>query len=83
MAIYIIYLHWLVPGNKSHLRKTANKKAVSADTVALIKQWPIYELESEFYEFAKRHFNLIKEKLNGEQGAQQFFFEKIRPKKHW
>ncbi|XP_018496506.2 heparan sulfate 2-O-sulfotransferase 1 [Galendromus occidentalis] len=70
-------------GKKSHLRKTSNKKPVNAETVALIKQWPTYLLESEFYEFAKRHFNSIKDKLNSEQGSQQFFFEKIRPKKRW
>lgn len=70
-------------GNKSHLRKTSNKKTVSSETISQIKQSPIWQLESEFYEFAKKHFNSIKEKLNTEQTVQQFFFEKIRPKKHW
>lgn len=74
-------------GKKSHLRKTANKKDPSPETVEQIQASDIWKMENEFYEFALDQFHFIRKKSLDirksdlvENGTQMFFYEKIRPK---
>lgn len=79
-------LHLYDTGSKSHLRKTFNKLRPSPETVAQIQESRVWRMENDFYEFAFKQFNFIKNKtlneLNGRtvDKGKQFFFEKIRPK---
>ncbi|XP_054156672.1 heparan sulfate 2-O-sulfotransferase 1-like [Oppia nitens] len=74
-------------GPKSHLRKTYNKLEPSAETVAKIRESRVWQMENDFYEFAVKQFKFIRQRtlitiddqLVGKE--QQFFFEKIRPKR--
>jgi len=45
-----------------HLRKTKDKIAPSKETVRIIKESLIYQLEHELYEFAKEQFNFLKQR---------------------
>ncbi|XP_032814886.1 heparan sulfate 2-O-sulfotransferase 1 [Petromyzon marinus] len=73
-------------GTKSHLRKTAEKKAPSADTVHTLQQSEVWKLEHEFYEFALEQFSFIRAHTVREKDgelyplAQNYFYEKIYPK---
>lgn len=74
---------YLILGSKSHLRKTNLKLPLRAETISFFKNSTVWQLENQFYEFAKRHFDFIKSRtvntdLSGK--GQQFFYEKIRPK---
>nr|CAG4641800.1 EOG090X088H [Eurycercus lamellatus] len=70
-------------GSKSHLRKTNMKIPPKAETLARFRNSTVWQLESQFYEFALRHFEAVKARtLNPDMSdkGQQFFYEKIRPK---
>ena len=76
----------LPPGQKSHLRKTANKLKPSEDTINFFKSSPIWEVEEEFYNFVLDNFHMQKKRsLKTVDGvvmpiSGQFLYEKIRPK---
>ena len=71
---------------KSHLRKTYGKKPPSKETIKAIHKSKVWQMEQDFYMFAKKNFNAIKKRVlqsNGSSSSgnsQQFRFEKIRPK---
>ncbi|XP_013420047.1 heparan sulfate 2-O-sulfotransferase 1 [Lingula anatina] len=77
-------LDMFISGEKSHLRKTTNKKPPSEETVSKIQESNIWKMEHDFYEFAKKQFHFIKSKsLQGDSlkpFKQLFFYEKIRPR---
>ena len=58
----------------------------SDDTIAKIQESEVWKMESEFYQFAKEHFHVIKKRTfefkNGYmvERQQQFGYEKIRPR---
>ncbi|XP_021949197.1 heparan sulfate 2-O-sulfotransferase 1 isoform X2 [Folsomia candida] len=68
---------------KSHLRKTFGKQLPSKDTIKAIHKSKIWQMEQDFYMFAKKNFNSIKKRALPTDGStfipQQFRFEKIRP----
>jgi heparan sulfate 2-O-sulfotransferase HS2ST1 len=69
---------------KSHLRKTYGKQPPSKETIKTFHKSKIYQMEQDFYMFAKRNFNSIKKRAlpldSSKSIPQQFRFEKIRPK---
>ncbi|XP_061744743.1 heparan sulfate 2-O-sulfotransferase 1-like [Nerophis ophidion] len=73
-------------GNKSHLRKTTEKKPPAKETTAKLQQSKVWKLENEFYEFALEHFQFVRAHAVREKDgellalAQSFFYEKIYPK---
>ncbi|XP_022106316.1 heparan sulfate 2-O-sulfotransferase 1-like [Acanthaster planci] len=73
-------------GQKSHLRKTANKLKPSDETIEFFKSSPIWEVEEEFYNFVLDNFHMQKKRsLKTVDGmvvpvSGQFLYEKIRPK---
>ncbi|XP_014677747.1 PREDICTED: heparan sulfate 2-O-sulfotransferase 1-like [Priapulus caudatus] len=73
-------------GKKSHLRKTFNKASPAPETIAKIEATRVWQMESEFYEFARDQFHFQKKRTMVETDGvlvdrgQQFMFEKIRPK---
>ena len=64
----------------SHIRRTIHKDSVSQKTIDAFKDTRIYKSEMEFYEFARSHFDVIKNELT-ENGANKrvYHYEKIRP----
>jgi len=70
---------------KSHLRRTYGKQEPSRETINLIHKSKIWQMEQDFYMFAKKNFNQIKKKFLPADGSpvipQLFHYEKIRPKK--
>lgn len=77
----------LFSGEKSHLRKTANKLPPKEETIERIHESPIWQMENEFYQFAKNQFEFIKRKTlrTSDDGdlleiGRQFRYEKIRPR---
>jgi len=81
----IKFLKFLIfcPGGKSHLRKTYGKQPPSKETVRVIRKSKIWQMEQDFYMFAKKNFNGIKKRTISNTGMplpQQFRYEKIRPK---
>ncbi|XP_029938715.1 heparan sulfate 2-O-sulfotransferase 1 isoform X1 [Salarias fasciatus] len=73
-------------GNKSHLRKTNDKKPLTKETMEKLRQSDVWKLENEFYEFVLKYFQFVRahavRKKDGELYilAQSFFYEKIHPK---
>ncbi|XP_003380199.1 heparan sulfate 2-O-sulfotransferase 1 [Trichinella spiralis] len=68
-------------GRKSYLRKTVKKIPPSEQTLAQIRQSPIWKMEQDFYEFAKRQFHflkLIKTRLGGKREI-GYHYEKVKP----
>ena len=67
----------------SHIRKTIHKDQVSQKTIDAFKDTRIWKAEMEFYEFARSHFDVIKNELNenGAAGKRIYHYEKIRPGK--
>lgn len=67
----------------SHIRKTIHKDQVSAETHDAFKNTRIWKAEMEFYEFAKSHFEVVKNEILGNEGEintkQIYHYEKIRP----
>lgn len=80
-------LHLYENGNKSHLRRTINKIEPSPETIEIIRQSKVWQMENDFYTFALQQFNFIKQRTLLAKGestftftGRQFFFEKIRPR---
>lgn len=73
-------------GQKSHLRKTTEKKLPTKQTIAKLQQSDIWKMENEFYEFALEQFQFIRAHTVREKDGdlyiltQNFFYEKIYPK---
>ena len=73
-------------GGKSHLRKTATKKALEQSTIDHFRESKIWKMENDFYEFAYKIFQDIKRRTLVEKDGklvalkQQYFYEKIRPR---
>ncbi|CAG7716795.1 unnamed protein product [Allacma fusca] len=69
---------------KSHLRKTFGKIPPSKETIKAIHKSKVWQMEQDFYMFAKKNFNAIKKRALPSNGSApitpQFRFEKIRPK---
>jgi heparan sulfate 2-O-sulfotransferase HS2ST1 len=74
-------------GSKAHLRRTYNKVQPSAQTVSKIQASRVWQMEQHFYDFAAKQFEFIRQKtlqtIDGRHvdRGQQFFFEKVRPKR--
>ena len=68
------------------MRKTLNKIPASTETLKKFHSSAVWQLEHEFYQFAKDHFHFVKRKTfdlsSGimEEKKQQFMYEKIRPR---
>ncbi|VDP33445.1 unnamed protein product [Soboliphyme baturini] len=75
-------------GDKSHLRKTTMKIKPQVDTVLKIRKSKVWQMEHEFYVFARDHFNSVKrhytqvvsDGADGIKAQQKFHYEKIRPR---
>ncbi|XGW35771.1 hypothetical protein V3C99_019170 [Haemonchus contortus] len=75
--------------NRAHLRNTKRKFPPTERTLAIIRKNEVYQLEREFYEFAKEEFQAIfKKATNGTSNAMdvlrlksQYHYEKIKPEK--
>ncbi|KRX73578.1 Heparan sulfate 2-O-sulfotransferase 1 [Trichinella sp. T6] len=68
-------------GRKSYLRKTVKKIPPSEQTLAQIRQSPVWKMEQDFYEFAKRQFHflkMIKTRLGGKREI-GYHYEKVKP----
>ncbi|KRY84626.1 Heparan sulfate 2-O-sulfotransferase 1 [Trichinella pseudospiralis] len=68
-------------GQKSYLRKTVKKIPPSEQTLAQIRQSPIWKMEQNFYEFARRQFHflkLMKTRLGGKRET-GYHYEKVKP----
>ncbi|KRZ67696.1 Heparan sulfate 2-O-sulfotransferase 1 [Trichinella papuae] len=68
-------------GRKSYLRKTVKKIPPSEQTLAQIRQSPIWKMEQNFYEFARRQFHflkMIKTRLGGKRET-GYHYEKVKP----
>lgn len=66
--------------NKSHLRKTSQKRDPLEETVNKIKTSKIWKMENELYEYALEKFHDVKRQvLEKGDRVQNFFYEKIRP----
>ena len=72
-------LHHYTSSNKSHLRQTKQKIEPLNQTIRKIMNHKVWQMENEFYEFAKEQFNFIKQRILTDK-KQIYFFEKIRPK---
>ncbi|XP_018325105.1 heparin sulfate O-sulfotransferase, partial [Agrilus planipennis] len=68
---------YFMKSNKSHLRQTIQKTPPSEETINILKQSPVWQMENDFYEFALEQFHFIKKQI---QTQQKFIYEKIRPK---
>ncbi|XP_015789555.1 heparin sulfate O-sulfotransferase [Tetranychus urticae] len=79
-------LHLYENGNKSHLRRTINKIEPSTETVEIIRQSKVWQMENDFYSFALQQFDFIKQRTFRTKESsftftgRQFFLEKIRPR---
>lgn len=75
-----------IPGKKSHLRKTSEKKPPTRESIAKLQQSAIWKMENEFYDFALEQFQFVRAHAVREKDgelyllAQNFFYEKIYPK---
>ncbi|KJH42886.1 heparan sulfate 2-O-sulfotransferase [Dictyocaulus viviparus] len=75
--------------SRAHLRNTKRKFPPSNHTLSLIRKSEAYQLEKEFYEFAKEEFKAVfKKATNGSNNALdvlrlplQFHYEKIKPER--
>ncbi|CAJ0958016.1 unnamed protein product, partial [Mesorhabditis belari] len=70
---------------RSHLRSTKKKIEPSDQTISIIKMSGAYQLEREFYDFARNHFDAIFMKATNGTGKltnllrkSQFHYEKIK-----
>ena len=67
----------------SHIRRTIHKDSVSQKTIDAFKDTRIWKAEMEFYEFARSHFDVIKNELTAAEsgGANKriYHYEKTRP----
>ncbi|PAA58987.1 hypothetical protein BOX15_Mlig018388g2 [Macrostomum lignano] len=80
---------------KSHLRRTSHKVPPSQATIEKLKKTPAWQLEQEFYNFAKRQFHYARNRAFTKHGdgaaadgadllewrEQRFVYEKVRPKR--
>jgi heparan sulfate 2-O-sulfotransferase HS2ST1 len=66
--------------NRSHLRKTKSKIEPNTETVALVQQSIVWQMENELYEFALKQFQFVQKKLKtpGKNVWQEFMYEKIK-----
>ncbi|KAK5979977.1 Heparin sulfate O-sulfotransferase [Trichostrongylus colubriformis] len=75
--------------NRAHLRNTKRKYPPSDQTLSIIRRNEVYQLEREFYDFAKEEFQAIfKKATNGSSNAwailhlkPQYHYEKIKPER--
>uniref|UniRef100_A0A1I7ZSQ4 Heparan sulfate 2-O-sulfotransferase n=1 Tax=Steinernema glaseri TaxID=37863 RepID=A0A1I7ZSQ4_9BILA len=68
--------------NRAHLRYTKKKIPPSAQTLEIVKNNPIYQMEREFFDFAKNQFEEQWSRVAQKDGSfvpKQFHYEKIRP----
>ncbi|WKY14429.1 hypothetical protein Q1695_000180 [Nippostrongylus brasiliensis] len=77
--------------NRAHLRYTKRKYPPTDQTLSIIRRNEVYQMEKEFYEFAKEEFlALFKKATNGTNKAgdilgiqSQYHYEKIKPERMW
>ncbi|KIH53388.1 hypothetical protein ANCDUO_16487 [Ancylostoma duodenale] len=75
--------------NRAHLRNTKQKFPPNDHTLSVIRRNEVYQLEKEFYDFAKEEFMAIfKKATNGTLDAleilrlkSQYHYEKIKPER--
>ncbi|VDM51708.1 unnamed protein product [Angiostrongylus costaricensis] len=75
--------------SRAHLRNTKQKYPPNDHTLSMIRRTEVYQLEKEFYEFAKEEFKAIfKKATNGTNNALdvlrlrlQFHYEKVKPER--
>ncbi|KAJ1352070.1 Sir2 histone deacetylase Hst2 [Parelaphostrongylus tenuis] len=75
--------------SRAHLRNTKRKYPPNDHTLSIVRRNEVYQLEREFYEFAKEEFRAIfKKATNGTNNALdvlrltlQFHYEKIKPER--
>ncbi|PIO72547.1 heparan sulfate 2-O-sulfotransferase [Teladorsagia circumcincta] len=75
--------------NRAHLRYTKRKYPPNDQTLSIIRRNEVYQLEKEFYDFAKEEFQAIfKKATNGTNNASdilrlksQYHYEKIKPER--
>ncbi|VDL76074.1 unnamed protein product [Nippostrongylus brasiliensis] len=77
--------------NRAHLRYTKRKYPPTDQTLSIIRRNEVYQMEKEFYDFAKEEFlALFKKATNGTNKANdilgiqsQYHYEKIKPDRMW
>lgn len=76
-----------INGNEmSHVRKTNYKPDPLPVTIATVKRWSTWQMEQEFYEFAKEQFQFVRDSIlakdelgNFRPRKKQFHYDKIKP----
>ena len=53
-----------------HLRQTTKKNKPKAETILWMKRSHVYQMERQFYEFAKVHFEAMKKRILKKEGNQ-------------
>ncbi len=64
----------------SHIRKTKHKDSPSDETLNILKSTKIWKMEQEFYEFARSHYEAMKQELLEIGPRRVFHYEKVRPR---
>uniref|UniRef100_A0AC35G5P4 Uncharacterized protein n=1 Tax=Panagrolaimus sp. PS1159 TaxID=55785 RepID=A0AC35G5P4_9BILA len=69
--------------DRAHLRYTNKKIPPNETTISKIQSDSIYKMEKEFYDFAKKEFENLWQKIHNEKTGEllekQFHYEKIKP----
>uniref|UniRef100_A0A0K0DYH7 Heparan sulfate 2-O-sulfotransferase n=1 Tax=Strongyloides stercoralis TaxID=6248 RepID=A0A0K0DYH7_STRER len=70
-----------LPPSKTHLRSTLKKISPTEETINIVKENKIYQMEKEFYDFVSYEFDKVWEKIFTKNSflKNQYHYEKIKP----